>query len=237
MPTITKLEDVPTLEQLYDVLDELPDPKHEPLYAHRQELNDKICIWRGDITTLDVDMIVNAANESLLGGGGVDGAIHRAAGRGLLAACRELGGCETGQTKVTRGYDLPARHVAHTVGPVFRRADADECHALLHSCYETCLRACVDNACATIAFPAVSTGIYGFPIEPATTIAVETTRRFLEGHASVEKVVFVVFNDRDEAVYERVAQIFFPPSLEQVAASSRSAMAEQPEQPEPAEEA
>jgi O-acetyl-ADP-ribose deacetylase (regulator of RNase III) len=148
-------------------------------------------VWRGDITTLDVDAIVNAANALLLGGGGVDGAIHRAAGPGLLAECRGLGGCETGQAKVTAGYDLPARRVIHTVGPVWRGGDVGE-GDLLASCYRNCLRLAGEAGCGSIAFPAISTGVYGYPKAAAARIAV----RELQGSAL--RVVLVAYDKEME---------------------------------------
>lgn len=151
-----------------------------------------IAVIKADITTLDVEAIVNAANESLLGGGGVDGAIHRAAGPGLLAACRMLGGCETGSAKLTPGYDLPARFVIHAVGPVWNGGTRGE-DALLASCYETALGLAQQSGLATIAFPAISCGVYHFPIERAARIAVETIRRTLPACPSITKVVLVAF--------------------------------------------
>lgn len=134
-----------------------------------------IRIWQGDITTLDVDAIVNAANSSLLGGGGVDGAIHRAAGPDLLAECRTLGGCPTGEARITQGYRLPARHVIHTVGPVWQGGEQSE-DALLASAYRNSLKLARENGLHSIAFPAISTGIFGFPAERAARIAIETIR-------------------------------------------------------------
>jgi len=158
-------------------------------------------VVRGDITRLDVDAIVNAANESLLGGGGVDGAIHRAAGPELLAECETLGGAKTGQAKRTRGYGLQARFVIHAVGPVWRGGGNGE-DELLASCYRESLKLASDLR--SIAFPAISTGVYGFPIERATPIAVREVKRFLaSGGHSLQKVVFCCFSAADEAVYRK----------------------------------
>lgn len=156
-----------------------------------------LTVTRADITTLDVDAIVNAANSSLLGGGGVDGAIHRGAGPQLLAACRPLGGCATGQAKTTPGFDLPARHVIHTVGPVWRGGDQGEAE-LLASCYRSCLAEADKIDARSIAFPAISTGIYGFPKAAAAAIAIETLRNT---PTSVETAMLVAFDTENEALY------------------------------------
>jgi O-acetyl-ADP-ribose deacetylase (regulator of RNase III) len=161
----------------------------------------RIEIVRGDITACDVDAIVNAANRSLLGGGGVDGAIHRAAGKGLLEECRRAGGCPTGEARITGGYDLKARHVIHTVGPVWRGGTRGE-PELLASCYRNSLALAAANGVRTIAFPSISTGAYGYPIEEACRIALSETRRFLEVDATVVKVIFVCFSAADLQVYE-----------------------------------
>src|SRR5882762_8716460 len=163
--------------------------------------NSKIDIVRGDITKLDVDAIVNAANTTLLGGGGVDGAIHRAAGPELLAECGSLGACKPGEAKLTRGYRLPARFVIHTVGPVWRGGKGDEPETLAN-CYRNSLQLAVENEIKTIAFPAISCGAYGYPIEQAAQIALETTREFLAASGDLTKVIFALW---DEDVYEAFA--------------------------------
>ncbi len=154
-----------------------------------------IRVWQGDITTLKVDAIVNAANETLLGGGGVDGAIHRAAGPGLLAECRRIGGCPTGQARITGGHDLPARHVIHTVGPVWRGGDADE-DALLASAYRNSLQLARDHGLTSIAFPAISTGVYGFPPDRAARIAITTVAE----HGDDLDVTLVAYGDKAAAI-------------------------------------
>jgi O-acetyl-ADP-ribose deacetylase (regulator of RNase III) len=166
---------------------------------------DRIEIIKGDITRLQVDAIVNAANRSLLGGGGVDGAIHRAAGPELLAETRTLGGCPTGEARITRGYRLPTRYVIHTVGPVWRGGDQGE-DALLASCYRNSLKLAVENGIRTIAFPAISTGVYRFPLERATRIALSEVKRFLEQNNSIDKVIFVCFDHHTYEVYQRLAR-------------------------------
>jgi len=161
----------------------------------------KIEILKTDITTLAVDAIVNAANSSLLGGGGVDGAIHRAAGPELVQECRLLGGCKTGQAKLTKGYRLPARFVLHTVGPVWRGGENGE-PELLASCYRSCFALAAEHAIRTLAFPAISCGIYGYPVEAATEIAVRETMAALGENPSIEKVIFACFNEPIFAAYQ-----------------------------------
>jgi O-acetyl-ADP-ribose deacetylase (regulator of RNase III) len=160
---------------------------------------DRIQVQQGDITQQAVDAIVNAANTSLLGGGGVDGAIHRAAGPELLAECRTIGGCPTGEARLTQGYQLPARYVIHTVGPVYRGRIQDA--RLLASCYNASLNLAQQFNLQTIAFPAISCGVYGYPIEAACQIAIDTTKRFIEKNQSIEQVTFVLFSDVDLGVY------------------------------------
>ena len=163
-----------------------------------------IRIIKGDITKVDdVDAIVNAANTSLLGGGGVDGAIHRAAGKELLAECRTLNGCPTGQAKITGGYNLPCKHVIHTVGPVWHGGDRNE-HDLLASCYRTSLQVANDNGVRRIAFPSISTGVYHFPLDQAAEIAVLTVRKFIEEHPdAIDLVEWVLFDDRTYSAYDK----------------------------------
>ena len=158
---------------------------------------------RGDITKLSVDAIVNAANTTLLGGGGVDGAIHRAAGPQLLAECKTLGGCRPGEAKITRGYSLPARFVIHTVGPVWSGGTRGE-PEILANCYRNSLQVAVTNGVRTIAFPAISCGAYGYPIAAAARIAVETTTEFLRENNSIEQVTFVVASDEIHEAYRRL---------------------------------
>jgi O-acetyl-ADP-ribose deacetylase (regulator of RNase III) len=163
----------------------------------------KIDIVRGDITKLDVDAIVNAANTTLLGGGGVDGAIHRAAGPELLAECRTLGGCKPGEAKLTRGYRLPARFIIHTVGPVWRGGTGDEPETLAN-CYRNSLQLAVENEIKTIAFAAISCGAYGYPIPDAAQVALKTGRDFLATDDRIDKVTFVLWS---EDIYEAYRQL------------------------------
>jgi O-acetyl-ADP-ribose deacetylase (regulator of RNase III) len=164
-------------------------------------MNSRIEIVQGDITKLKVDAIVNAANETLLGGGGVDGAIHRAAGPELLEECRKLNGCSTGEAKITKGYKLPAKWVIHTVGPVWHGGKNNE-DDLLARCYRNSLALAAKHSIRTIAFPCISTGAYGFPIERASRIALSEIKEFLEGNKTIEKVLAVCFGKTDYQVYQ-----------------------------------
>ena len=166
----------------------------------------RIQIVQGDITKLDVDAIVNAANTTLLGGGGVDGAIHRVAGPELLAECRTLGGCEPGQAKITRGYRLPARFVIHTVGPVWRGGKHGEARTLAN-CYRNSLKLAVENKIRTIAFPAISCGAYGYPIQGAVGIASKATRDFLATNDEIQRVIFVVWGEDVYHAYRQLPEI------------------------------
>lgn len=169
----------------------------------------KVEFIRGDITKVKADAIVNAANTTLLGGGGVDGAIHRAAGPGLLAECVTLGGCKTGEAKITKGYNLPSRHVIHTVGPVWHGGSHRE-PELLASCYRNSLMLAKEHSLKTVAFPSISTGAYRFPIEQPARIALETVKLFLEAHpGALEKILFVLFSDRDLEIYTRTHSEIF----------------------------
>jgi O-acetyl-ADP-ribose deacetylase len=162
----------------------------------------KIELIQGDITTLKADAIVNAANSSLMGGGGVDGAIHRAAGPGLLEECRRLNGCATGEAKITKGYNLPAKFVIHTVGPVWYGGHKNE-EALLENCYRNSLKLAAENNLKTLAFPSISTGAYRFPFEKAAHIAYKTISNFLDSNPLPEKVYLVVFSESDRALFLR----------------------------------
>jgi O-acetyl-ADP-ribose deacetylase (regulator of RNase III) len=163
----------------------------------------KIELFKGDITTLKVDAIVNAANTTLLGGGGVDGAIHRAAGKELLAECRTLNGCKTGDAKITKGYNLPAKFVIHTVGPVWQGGKSGEPEKL-SSCYRRSLEVAVENGVKSIAFPNISTGVYGYPKREAAQIAVKTVSVFLKNNTEIKQVIFCVFEDENFEIYNEL---------------------------------
>lgn len=172
----------------------------QALSSVAQFIQGRIELFLGDITTLEVDAIVNAANKTLLGGGGVDGAIHRAAGPELLMECQRLYGCETGEVKLTAGYNLPAKYVLHAVGPVWSGGNRNE-EALLKNCYTEALKIAVSKDIKSLAFPAISTGVYSYPVELATKIAVQVVLEFLRGSLVPEKVVFACFSDETFKVY------------------------------------
>ncbi|KAJ7178559.1 hypothetical protein C8R43DRAFT_463885 [Mycena crocata] len=212
---IVRLADVRTIGQLFrsGVLQAVAKPR----YKTNAALLDRVSLFQGDITVMEVDSIVNAANRSLLGGGGVDGAIHAAAGRKLFEECRGLGGCETGDSKITSAYKLPSKRIIHTVGPVYSRTDIETRAEQLESCYSTSLTLAVENNLKHIAFPSISTGIYGYPIEDATHIALDLVRRRLEDPATcsaLERVIFVVWSNKDKEVYENLIPEYFPSTEE-----------------------
>jgi O-acetyl-ADP-ribose deacetylase len=172
-------------------------------FTHYRRKNMKIKLFRGDITSLKVDAIVNAANSTLLGGGGVDGAIHRAAGKELLTECRTLNGCETGDAKITKGYNLPAKFVIHTVGPVWNGGRSGEPEKLA-SCYRRSLEVAIENGVKSIAFPNISTGVYGYPKKEAGELATKTVISFFNNNDEFELVIFCVFDDENFAIYSNL---------------------------------
>ncbi|GAA6026961.1 hypothetical protein JCM8097_005998 [Rhodosporidiobolus ruineniae] len=209
-----KVEDLKPIRVAYEekALAGFEDPQ-DVVYPYSQALNDKVFIWRGDITTLQVDCIVNAANKSLLGGGGVDGAIHRAAGRGLYTECKTLNGAKTGETKLTGGHDLPAKHVAHTVGPIYGNASNKVSEEKLRECYRGTLELCVKNGLRTVAFSGISTGVYGYPLDDAAQVACDEVRKFLEGPDGdkIDAVIYTVFRQIDVNSYLDNLPAYFPP--------------------------
>lgn len=204
---ITTLDDIPTLEECYN---EYPKPSKADLSecAPNALWSKRISMWKGDITKLQIDAIVNAANESLLGGGGVDGAIHRAAGRELLEECRKLRGCPTGEAKSTKAYKLPSKRVIHTVGPI------GEIPGRLKSCYNSVLEIVKDEKLKSVAFCCISTGIYGYDNRKAADVALRTVRDWMDSHSKeareIERVVFCVFLDKDVQIYETLLPRYFP---------------------------
>ncbi|KAJ7773084.1 hypothetical protein B0H16DRAFT_138331 [Mycena metata] len=209
---IVRLADIKTIGQLFQsgVLKAAATPR----YNAKPEFLDRVSLFQGDITVMEVDSIVNAANRSLLGGGGVDGAIHAAAGRKLYKECKTLNGAETGESKITSAYRLPSKHIIHTVGPVYSRSDVENRARQLEACYRTSLNLAVEHNLKHIAFPSVSTGIYGYPIEDATHIALDLVRRFCESDvgSKLDRIIFVVWSNKDTEVYETLIPEYFPSS-------------------------
>lgn len=227
----TPLSDILPLSMLYKT--ENLAPSSTPLETSTSRFNDKISIVRTDITTLEVGAIVNAANESLLGGGGVDGAIHSAAGPELLRECETLDGCDTGDAKITDAYDLPCSKVIHAVGPVYFRTKREGTHtSLLQSCYTRSLDLAVDNGCKSIAFSALSTGVYGYPSMEAAETVIQAVKQWLEADeeraAKMERIVFCQFMQKDQTAYEEIVPKYFsaPSNSEQSGSNSADAGAE-----------
>ncbi|XP_032882176.1 ADP-ribose glycohydrolase MACROD2 [Amblyraja radiata] len=208
----------------YSPVKEEAGEEHEEVSAQKDsKLSDTVSLYRGDITKLKVDAVVNAANKSLLGGGGVDGCIHRAAGPKLLSACRQLNGCNTGEAKITLGYDLPAKHVIHTVGPIARGNCDERLKRQLRNCYENSLMLLETQGLRSIAFPCISTGIYGFPQEDAAEIAVSTIKEWLADKRSlVDRIIFCVFLESDLKIYKEKMLHLFPTDDEDLNANSPS---------------
>ena len=203
--SLTALSEIPTLSLLYKLNKLHPSPT--PITSATSKYNSKISLIRTDITKLEIDSIVNAANESLLGGGGVDGAIHRAAGPKLLAECEKLDGCDTGDAKITDAYRLPCKKVIHAVGPVYMTTKRKGMHStLLQSCYTRSLDLAVENGCRSIAFSALSTGVYGYPSDEAAETAIGAVKGWLDKDedraGSMDRIVFCSFMEKDEKAYE-----------------------------------
>ncbi|KIP08253.1 hypothetical protein PHLGIDRAFT_104670 [Phlebiopsis gigantea 11061_1 CR5-6] len=212
------LADVPTLRQLYQLKQIVPAATSAAKYKSSGNLLDRVSLYQGTITGLEVDSIVNAANRSLLGAcklntrALVDGAIHAAAGPELVEECRTLDGCNVGDAKITRGYELPSKHVIHTVGPVYSASGVGRCAELLASCYRRSLEVTAQHNLRHIAFPSISTGVYGYPVEAATLIALEEVRKFMasEDGSKIKRAIFVVWSNQDKEIYEQLIPLYFP---------------------------
>ncbi|KAJ5111526.1 hypothetical protein N7532_002061 [Penicillium argentinense] len=218
---LVDLASIPTVAQLYRTRKLLPAETIDPAFPPSQHLNDSVSVIRNDLTKLEVDCIVNAANKSLLGGGGVDGAIHRAAGPGLVKECSGLDGCDTGDAKITQAYNLPCKYVVHTVGPIYHsasRQDATRPEKLLRSCYRTSMELAMQHSLKTIAFPAISTGVYGYPSHLAARAVVHEVRQFLDSHVgqnnALQRVTFSNFEQKDMEAYAKAIAKYLPPTPE-----------------------
>ncbi|KAJ8586946.1 A1pp-domain-containing protein [Rhizopogon salebrosus TDB-379] len=222
MPNQIHLQEIPTVRELFAKA-ALQDVE-TPVYPPNRSLLNRVHLGQGDITQIEVDAIVNAANSRLLGGGGVDGAIHDAAGPELDEACRELGPCPTGDAKITLGFQLPSTYIIHAVGPIWSaNPDAQKMASkLLASCYRKSLQLAIENRCKSIAFCLISTGIYRYPIEEATHIALNETRDFLDGNDELDHVVFMIYTGRnnDQKVYEKLIPYYFPHGPQDVSESA-----------------
>nr|XP_020824074.1 O-acetyl-ADP-ribose deacetylase MACROD1 isoform X3 [Phascolarctos cinereus] len=203
-----KLKKIPTWK---DMAKGATTKEEEPQYKKDKALNEKISLFRGDITKLEVDAIVNAANSSLLGGGGVDGCIHRAAGHLLTEECRTLHSCETGKAKITGGYRLPAKYVIHTVGPIAQGDPSPSQVQELRNCYVNSLQLALEHRLRSVAFPCISTGVFGYPNEAAAEVVLSTLREWLEEHKDkVDRLLICVFLEKDEEIYRKRLPHFFP---------------------------
>ncbi|KYK61959.1 macro domain-containing protein [Drechmeria coniospora] len=210
---VKSLADIPNLVELYSSLKLRPSPTEGDLVvAPSSAVNARVSLFCGDITKLRLDAIVNAANKTLMGGGGVDHVIHRAAGHALVDECRGLGGCPVGLAKITRGYDLPAANVIHTVGPVYDPTNPWKSEGSLRSCYKESLSLATKNELKTIAFPAISTGAYRFPSKDAARVACETVRRYLDNDYGLSRVVFVTYERKEVEAYNEMIP-YFPSTL------------------------